>query len=781
MWKALGTAILRYRFLLLAVLLLATGFMAWQASKVKLSYEFSKAIPTDNPKLLAYQEFKKKFGEDGNMLVIGLQTPNIFEQKIFNDYATLHRQLQKTTGVEDVISLPSALNLVRQVENEQLQAIPVFDKGTLTQQQIDSSKSLFLSLPFYRDALYNPKTGAWLLGVRINSGIMASPRRTAVVDSITRLANEFGKKYNIDMHLSGLPLIRTVMADQIAKETKLFTLGSVLLSAIILLIFFRSFSATLLSLAVVIIGVIWSLGTIELLGYRITLLTALIAPLVVVIGIPNCIYFLNKYHTAYKETGNKQEAIVQMISKMGIVTLFCNIAAAIGFAVFALTKSAILKEFGAVAGINIMMLFFISLILIPVSLSLLGAPKQRHVRYLENAWLQRWLDRLEYWSLNHRKQIYIITSVISLLAIIGILRLKDVAYIVDDLPKTDKVYTDLKFFEKHFEGVMPLEIVVDTKKKYGVSRNLDNLLKLDSLGQFLYAKPYIGKPLSIAEGLKFAKQAFFEGDSVNYSMPSQYDLPALAQYLSMRNGDGPPNSFTKLVTSFMDSNRQQARVSVSMQDVGSAQLPFILDSIQQRTAQLFDSSKYDVQLTGTSVTFLEGSRFIVNGLKESIFWAFLLIALCMLYLFRSMKILICSLIPNIIPLVVTAGVMGWTGVPLKPSTVLVFSVALGIAIDITIRFLVNYRQELRGNRSRKATVIATIHSTGLSIIYTSIVLIAGFVIFCFSGFGGTQSLGWLTSLTLVIATLTNLALLPALLIDLSKKEDLAHVAEELEQ
>ena len=264
-------------------------------------------------------------------------------------------------------------------------------------------------------------------------------------------------------------------------------------------------------------------------------------------------------------------------------------------------------------------------------------------------------------------------------------------------------------------------------------------------------------------------------------MPSQYDLPALAQYLSMRGNDGPPNAFTKLISSFMDSSRQQARISASMQDVGSAQLPLILDSIEKRTNELFDSTKYSVQLTGTSFTFLEGSRFIVNGLKESIFWAFLLIALCMLYLFRSMKILICSLIPNVIPLVVTAGVMGWTGVPLKPSTVLVFSVALGIAIDITIRFLVNYRQELRGNKSRRQTVIATIHSTGLSIIYTSIVLIAGFVIFCFSGFGGTQSLGWLTSLTLVIATITNLALLPALLIDLSKKEDLANVAEELKQ
>lgn len=400
---------------------------------------------------------------------------------------------------------------------------------------------------------------------------------------------------------------------------------------------------------------------------------------------------------------------------------------------------------------------------------MLPPPKASHTKYLDNKIVQSWLTGLERWSLNHRKLIYAVTGIVLIISLFGIARLKSVGYIVDDLPKGDKLYTDLKFFETHFKGVMPLEILVDTKKKYGVSRNLGNLERIDSLAQFLASRPYIGKPLSITEGLKFAKQAFFEGDSIQYSMPSEYDLPALSQYLSMRSDSGEAkNSFTQLVSTFMDSARQQARISVSMKDVGSEQLPFILDSVQKRANELFDPAKYTVQLTGTSVTFLEGSRFIIDGLKESIFWAFLLIALCMLYLFKSFRILICSLLPNVIPLVITAGIMGWVGVPLKPSTVLIFSVALGIAIDITIRFLVNYKQELKGEGDVRENVIRTIYSTGLSIIYTSIVLIAGFVIFCFSDFGGTQALGWLTSVTLVVATLANLTLLPALLISTSR-------------
>jgi len=401
------------------------------------------------------------------------------------------------------------------------------------------------------------------------------------------------------------------------------------------------------------------------------------------------------------------------------------------------------------------------------------APRSRHTKYLENPSLNRWLDRLEYWSLNHRKLIYITTSFIVLISIAGILKLKSVGYIVDDLPKSDKIYTDLKFFERNFKGVMPLEIIVDTKRKYGVSKIFTNLEKIDTLSHYISTMSNIARPLSITEGLKFAKQALFDGDSNNYTMPTASDLPALKEYLDVKTDTGSSkNSFTKLVSSFMDSAKQQARISVNMADVGSKRLPQILDSIQLRANEIFgDTAKYKVMLTGTSVTFLEGSSFIIHGLKESIMWAFLLIALCMLYLFRSFRILVCSLIPNIIPLLITAGVMGWVGVPLKPSTVLIFSVALGIAIDVTIRFLVNYKQELPlHNHDLKTTVIETIHSTGISIIYTSLVLIAGFIIFCFSGFGGTKALGWLTSLTLVTATLTNLILLPAILISTSMKK-----------
>jgi uncharacterized protein len=493
-----------------------------------------------------------------------------------------------------------------------------------------------------------------------------------------------------------------------------------------------------------------------------------------VIGVPNCIYFLNKYHTSFIAKDHKHEALVEMVSRMGIVTLFCNITAAIGFAVFYLTKSAILKEFGAVAGISIMAIFFISFILLPTVLSYMPPPKERHLNYLENKWLAGILTRIEVWVFNHKKIVYAASLAVVIFSIAGIMKLKAEGFIVDDLPQDDVIYKDLKFFEKNFEGIMPLEILVDTRKKNGFAgaRALPIFEKIDSFSREISASPEMARPLSLVEGLKFAKQGFYDGDSNNYVIPNSFDGAFVADYLRVKkDSSAGKGGFQKLMSAFMDSNRQVTRISVNMADIGSKRLPLLLDSLQKRADHYFDTSKYHVQFTGTSVTFLEGSRYIINGLRDSIIWAFVLISFCMLYLFRSFRILLCSLIPNLIPLALTAGVMGWSGIPLKPSTVLVFSVALGIAIDVTIRFLISYKQDLpRYNNNIKTTVMHTLRGTGISIIYTSLVLIAGFIIFMFSGFGGTKALGLLTSLTLLAATLTNLILLPVLLLTITPKK-----------
>ncbi len=770
MWFRLGKAVLQNRILLLSSLLVVTVFMGYHASKIELSYELNRAIPTDNPKYQAYLDFKNRFGDDGNMMVIGIQTDSFYQLPVYQKVIQLATSVKTVKGVQSVLGAPDAVMLLKNDSTGKLGVANVFPATINSQAELDSCKAVFENLPFYRGMLYNPDTKAYVLGLTLNKDSVNSKARTALINGIVDKIKSFETATGLDVHVSGLPFIRTTIANRISKEMQWLLLGSLLLSAITLMLFFRSVSATVMSLLVVIMGVVWSLGTMVLFGYKITLLNALIPPLIVVIGIPNCIYFLNKYHLVYKETGNKNQALINMVGKMGIVTLFCNIAAAIGFAVFALTKSVLLKEFGVVAGINIMALFFISLVFIPPVLSFMPPPKPRHIRYLDNKALVKLLTYIEKWTVRNKKMVYAVTILACVIALTGTFKLKTEGFIVDDLPKTDKIYTDLKWFEQHFNGIMPLEIVVDTKKKNGVvAADMEALLDMDELSAYITALPQTARPLSLAEGLKFANQAYYDNDSLSYILPMQVPA-ALANSLKAKSSSGKPG-LGNVMNNFIDSTGRYARISVNMKDVGTVVLPQLIDSLQRKADSLFDAKDATVQFTGASVTFLEGSKFIINGLKESVFWAFLLISLCMLYLFRSVRILICSLIPNIIPLFITAGVMGWAGIPIKPSTVLVFSVALGIAIDVTIRFLINYKQELpHYNYNVAQTLVQTIHQTGISIIYTSLVLIAGFIIFCLSSFGGTQALGWLTSLTLVVGTITNLVLLPVLISHLSRSK-----------
>lgn len=772
MWHRIAEFVLRFRVSLLILLFAITGVMGYYASKVELSYDFTSAIPTDNPKYQDYQKFRAMFGEDGSTMMVGVQTPDLFKPGIFNDYVQLSKDISKVRSVENVLGVPVAVNIV-QDSIRKLGAVRIFPDD-LQGADLDSLRQLFESLPFYKGLLYNDRTKAYVMAIRINKQTLASKDRTRVINEIIALGDNFGRQHRIEVHYSGLPHIRTQMANKVQHELRVFLILSFALTAVILLIFFRSVLAVLTSMIVVAIGVVWSFGTLALLGYKITILTGVIPPLVVVIGIPNCVYFLNKYHTEYATINDKIPSLKNMVGKMGIVTLFTNLTAAIGFGVFFFTKSVILKEFGLVSGINILGLFFISLVFIPAVYSFLPAPNPRHTSYLDSKWMNRLLDSLTTLVFHNRGKLYIATIIICAVSVVGMLRLKAVGHIVDDLPHSDKIYTDLKFFEKNFKGVMPLEIIVDTKKKYGALNSLETWEKIDSLTNLLESRPEIGGGLTLIKGIKFARQGFSGGSADDYRLPDQFEFGGLKPYMvsTLRKRDNSSqNQMNKLLNSFVDTNIQYVRISVNVADIGSVAMPRLLDQIRPQALQLFDTADYKLTFTGTSITFLEGSRFIINSLRDSLIWAFAMILVCMVVLFRSWRIVLIAVITNIVPLLITAGVMGWLNVPLKPSTVLVFSVALGITVDVTIRFLVNFKQELAThNEDIEVTVRRSIHDTGLSIIFTSLILMAGFAVFAVSEFDGTKSLGYLTSLTLFLAMIFNLTLQPALLLWMDKAQ-----------
>ncbi len=768
MWKQIAIWTLKNRLVILIALALGTIGMGYLAQKVQLNYEFTTAIPQSSPKLKTYKEFKKMFGEDGNLVVIGFENAPIQDPNFFNKFYAYCASLKNIDGVDNTLSMPTALNIVKvqDGESEKLQAYSIFN-GKSNADSLAKQQSVFFNLPFYKDVLYKKEGKTQLVALRINRDIMNSGKRVAVMQKITEKTESFANEFQLKMHYSGLPYIRSSMAVSIQQEMQLFLLVSLLLTGFILWLFFRSMYYVLFSFMIVLAGVVWSVGIMQLFGYKISLLTALVPPLIVVIGIPNCIYFLNKYHQEYGKSPKQAKALVLMVQRMGIVTLFTNLTAAIGFGVFCFTSSALLKEFGWVASLGIISVFFISLLALPSIFSYLPPPNTKHTNYLQNKSLQKILNTFETWVFEKRVVLYIVWASILVIAGIGIFQLENKAYMVDDLPKSDKLYTDLKFFESNFKGVMPLEIWIDTKRKNGAT-SLGTFNKIDELSSAIAAMPNMGRPLSMVEAIKYVRQAYYEGDSMSYALPTAFDIAFIMPLLKVKN----PNQSSQLnsiVKSYMDSTKQHTRISVNIADIGSKALPKVLDSINSIAVDIFDTSRYNIQYTGTSTVFLEGSRFIIASLRDSLIYAFVMIFACMIFLFRNWRVVLISIAANVIPLIITAGIMGWLRIPLKPSTVLVFSVALGITIDVTIRFLINYKQELpKHNYVIKSAVRATIHDTGLSIIYTSLILIVGFLVFVISHFQGTQALGYLISLTLLLALFVNLTLLPALLVWMDK-------------
>jgi uncharacterized protein len=781
MWIRVSRIILRNKILLLSVLALITLFLGYHARKVEMSYEYASMLPKKDRAFQDNQKFIEVFGEEGNLIIIGIQDSTFFEFDKFQKWKTLCKDLLKVEGVENLLSVSNAYNLHKNTEEKKFEIEMVFPDTISNQEELDGAVDIFKSLPFYKKLLYNDESNTYLIAITVNKDKMLSKEREKMVKEIQKIGKQFEKEENVTLHYSGLPYIRVVTAMIIKSELYLFSALALMICIVVLFLFFRSFKAVFFPVMVVLIGVIWSLGTLGLLGFKITILSGMIPSLLIVIGIPNSIYMMNKFHHEFVKHGNKVKALQRVIVKIGNATFLTNLTTALGFATFIIVKSDLLKQFGIVASLNIMGLFVLSLILIPVIFSFIKTPSSRHVRHLE----YKVITRLIAWFINatqkHRKWVYATTVIILVLGIWGMTLMKSSGYVVDDIPKDNPIYTDLKFFEKNFNGLMPLEIMIDTKKSGGAMQ-LSTFGKIDELEKKLEKYDELSTPTSILNLLKFSKQAFYNGSENYYSLPNNREKNFILQYAAT----GEKNS--DLLHSFLDSTRQFTRISIRVKDVGVKRMEELYTGFYNDIDSVFNKEDFNVTVTGTSITVFKGTNYLLNNLLTSLALAIALISLIMALMFSSWRMVVMSLTPNIIPLIFTAAVMGFSGIPIKASTILVFSIAFGISVDNTIHFLAKYRQELKATGwDIKKSVVLALSETGVSMLYTSVVLFFGFGIFAVSSFGGTRAMGILVSLTLVVAVISNLILLPTLLFSLDRltttrafKEPMLHIYDEEE-
>lgn len=878
-------------------------------------------LPKKSPAQSNYLKFKEIFGEDGGSLIIAIQSDSLYTEKNFLKWKELGDSLKKFSGILSVISEAELVSIKNNVELGKFEADPIFEDYSFAAKSIEDIKKEIRNVPLFEGLLYNDNSNVSLMMIGIDESFLSDQKKSKVVieveDYIASYEKYFGK-----IHYAGLPHIRVVIGKRVVNEMYIFIGLAIAVTSLLLFIFFRSFRVVVFCNLVVFVAVIWSLGSIGLFGFNLSIMMALIPPLMIVIGIPNCIFLLTKYHREFKLHGNKTKALSRVIQKVGNATFLTNLTTALGFSTFIFTNSEKLIEFGTIASINILMVFVLSICIIPIVFSIAQPPKVRHLKHLEKNYTKVVIDKLVFWSSNKRPAVYMVAGIVVLLSLYGLTKIEATGNLTSDLPDSDPILKDILFIQDHFNGAIPFEVMIDYKVD---GRKFSNQLlqKVEGVQDILKENGSFSKSVSLVDFMKYINMAYYGNDSSRFKLISRKDLRRLGSYVDKFNDDvfqtnrinryqdsilsGNDNyvdslflnyptialsakevellfdessethhqnrlliaekvkksdqkeiitkrlveeNYPKLGIPFsmkelIDTASTSIRIRTQIIDIGSYEIaekldtliPRIdntlnplkqqaeyffskvengenayIDSIYSLSSAFLNNTTYllangdqdkqfefdvdpdliksyyanedfksilreainmeylDFMVTGTSVVAAEGTQYLVKNLLTSLVIAVLIIAILMSFLFGSLRMVLISLIPNFIPLLVTAGVMGFFSIPVKPSTILVFSIAFGISVDDTIHFLAKYRQELKiRSWDLKLCVINALRETGLSMFYTSIVLFFGFSMFSLSQFGGTQALGLLVSLTLLVAMLTNLAVLPSLLLSLENR------------
>ena len=763
-WKNISKIILRNRVLIILFLLFITYFFTTHWDKIRFTYTEANLLPATHPENIKYKSFTDKFGEEGNLVVISVKDSTLFTVDKLNAWNKLSNSFNNHESVSNVIAFGDLQKLKKNKSSKQFYIEPFIKDSISSNSQLQIIKEeIFKNSPFYDKFLINSKSQAVRTAINLKTEVVNTVlREEFVYNVLIPRVSEFEQKYNLNVRISGMPYVRTKYSETIKAELGKFLILALIVTSLIFFLFFRSFRATIISIIAVSVGVMWTLGIVGILQYELTVLTAIIPPLIIVIGMPNCIFLINKYQHELNKHGDKSLSLQKVITKIGNVTLMTNVTTASGFATFITTDSKLLNEFGMVASLSILSIFILCLLIIPITYSFLPKPNEQHLEHQNKKWIQSLLNWMVRVVKTKRIEVYIISVILLALSIIGIYKIEISGSFIDDMPRNTEFYDDILYYEKEFNGILPLEIYIDSKRKKSITR-LSTIKKMEVVENIISKFPELSRPISVVSLVKYSKQAFYNGNPKYYQVPTSQENSFILSYAKNSTSE------VDLLNNFVDSTGQYTRITTFMKDMKIERMERIEEELNAEIEKVMPSDRFEVFLTGKAYLFQKGTYFLVENLVWSLGLAIILISLFMAYLFRNFRMIIISLIPNLLPLLITAGLMGFIGIPIKPSTILIFSIAFGISVDDTIHFLAKYRQELQENKWQiKKSVYNSVKETGLSMFYTSIVLFFGFSVFIVSNFGGTVALGALVSGTLLLAMLSNLLLLPSLLLTLER-------------
>lgn len=736
----------------LILLVLVTGYFVAAFNRVYFDYDFEKFFPQDDPETQYFNEYRETFDSDNDFVLIALlNEKGIFDEQFLGNVAALTDSLKTARYVTQVAS-PTNL---KQLTFDPLFGAPIekpwlrYNAPTLYEKD---------SLRIYRQpelngTFFSPKGKAICIIVKTENYIGKTQ-----CDELSADLDRIFANYTFDeVHVAGRSTGQAYYVNLLEREFALFVSISILLIITFLIVAFRSAWGVWVPLLVVLMSVVWTVGLLARLNQPLGIMLNILPVIIFVVGVSDVVHLITRYFEELRQQKPKMLALKTAFKEVGLATLLTSLTTGIGFLTLLTASIRPIQEFGMYTAIGVVLAFILAFTLLPAVLVLAPIPKAiNHPANL--VFWNRHLRRFFRFTIANRVSVLVGGIAVLIVSLVGVSMVKSDNFLLEDLRESDPLKQQFYFLEKHFGGVRPFEMAVDVVDPYKTVWNLKVLKELEKISNYLESDYGVGAQMSVVNIVKGLNQAQHNGNIDYHRLPDNDDeLEYLQTKLDRVQKAG-------ILKAFVTEDGKKVRFSGRIADSGNVAVTALNHKLDSFMVANIDPLLLRHKITGTSQLIDLNNSYLSKSMIWGLLIAFGVIAIIMGFLFRSLRIVIISLIPNILPLLMIGGIMGFVGIPLKVSTSIIFTIAFGIAVDDTIHFMSKLKLELAKGKSMFYAIKRTYLSTGKAIVVTSIILCGGFVTLIFSGFLGTFYIGVLISLTLLFAVLADLTILPVLLI-----------------
>ena len=747
--ERIASIILRYRILFLVLIGLLTGLFGYYAIESKTDNSIEVWLKRNDPKLDYYYDFIDKFGDD-EFLIIAMDGDDLFtgkKIKLINDIAT---RLESVKGVRSVISLAS-------VYKDKLSA-PYFKevlKRNKARSVLDVFEEKILDDPMYVNNIISSDGETTAIIATVAKG-SPEARKELVKETREILSAVETENSMKEFFLAGPSIVNTELDRMSQNDMKTFTPVMFAVALVILVILFKNISGVLIPAITIGINIMWTVGLFVIFGNKMNMVSGMLIPLVFIISLATTVHILNRFYLEVALSGDKRESILKTLRHICVPCFLTCVTTSIGFLSLVVSDVTPVKTTGIFMAAGIMMSFFVCITLVPGMLSLFP---ERMSRPFMNIKKDRSSSNKEFQGIygfigkfvrNNTIYVFFISLVFVGVAIYGVTKIDAESSIFESFPESSEITRSTEHIEQELMGLIPMDIVVDAGNTGSVFQP-DVLMKMEKLQDYLKGIPEVTKSVSVVDYVKYLNKLLNKDnpDSPVVTKDKAIDYVKLASL----HGDS-------IVAGLYTEDYNEGRVSVRMKNVGSSRYKLIVNDIERFIKENFPLS-VSCAITGIVPLLMDMQGYLIESQIKTFTLAFILIFICIALLLKSTRIGMMSMIPNLVPIAITLGVMGYVGINLDVATIMIASVAIGISVDDTIHFLYRFKEEFKKDGDHYLAIQRTLSGVGRALIFTTVVATCGFLVFCLSSFKAIQYFGLLTGITMVSALVADLFILPS--------------------